>query len=222
MMQFVQYYQKNILFFIFFVLFSLLQGCFSTATYTTATPIGKGNYELAIIPTVAYPGVKGFDFVPTTDLIPFVGFSGRYGLLDSLDLGFRFSGTGFFSFDSKFNLLNNSSLAISILPSLGTSLNVNIKNQGLFLLYTLPLLLDIKFGKYNILTLSGYFGGLLGLSKQMTHDFLWGAEVSFEFKIMSNIFLQPYFSIEFPHTVKALNIQHEVYNFGIAVKYRIF
>ncbi|HAA53738.1 MAG TPA: hypothetical protein DCE42_03235 [Myxococcales bacterium] len=218
--------QRYIVYVLMFFALLSVQGCISSTSHTTATPIGKGNYELTAAPSASYPGIAAFWIFPDMEVLYFTGFALRYGATENLDVGLRLNGFGQLVVDTKFALLNNKHMALSLMPSLGF-----VWDEGL--LATLHVLLDIKFSAYHKLTFGAKTGGIAGIGgihgfhPPIFHGGV-GGELAFEFRVAPRFYLQPYVSMAFLGSSQAntngpssLSVPPLRVNAGIAIKYRI-
>jgi hypothetical protein len=127
---------------------SLISGCATVGTIQTADTIGEGGFELGVEPTfwgVSSGGDGGIGFVQ-------LGISGRFGVSDRTDLGFRVATNGGAEFLSKFSLTEPGSAGIrmALAPSGGGFVAAAGGGAGGILHFQLPLIIGIPVGPHQL------------------------------------------------------------------------
>lgn len=156
-------------------------GCFSSATLTTASPLGEGRMEVLASPN--FTGAIGAGPSPT----PNVDLAVRIGATEWLDVGMTIHTFILYNLDLKLVLYQSDLIALAVDPTIGIALNGVGEAR-------LPILFDVKAGEVLKFSVGAQYKVLLsGDSNDMLH--VAGGMVAVEFRIDPSFYLMPHFSV---------------------------
>ncbi len=166
---------------VFLVAAPVVAGCFSSATLTTASPLGEGHFEILASPN--FTGPVGGGPAPT----PNVDLAVRIGATDWLDVGMTVHTFVLYAMDLKVVLYQSDIVALAVDPTVGISLTGVGEAR-------LPFLFDVKAGEVLKFSVGAQYKVLLdGSSNDMLH--VAGGMAAVEFRIDPSFYLMPHVSV---------------------------
>lgn len=169
----------------------LSTGCVTMGTMQTAHTIGAGNTQFALEPSL-WGGVGGGAGVG----LPMVAVSGRYGVNDHTDLGFRI-GTNGGDVLTKFKLVGGGpgTIVISLAPAAGGFFAATGGGGAGSMMFQVPLLIGIPVGSSELVLgpkiHDWYIGGGSGSGNGGVNLFSVGASVGFAIRAGNTFQIMP-------------------------------